>query len=398
MDDQSKKFLIRDLDQLIDKHLPCDQSRIVSTEYSNFIALDDYGCMGMTLEFVLINTTTGEEWTLHTIAKKISEKNDVKDMFNVKTTFKKEIGLYMIARDALNKFLKSKGEDAIECISTPFGGRFNLNGFCNSVDEDAVLILSNLKKYGFRRLDQRIGLDLECAKIVLKALAHLHGSALGMKLLEPEAFEQKVMPYLSDCYSSRSFHKITRDQMIEVLKEENFSSDIIKRATMTFDRRSIKNIREPWATITHNNIWVNNIRVRYNNRHEPISIKLIDFRISEYQSPARDLLFFLFTSVELETLRNNLDDLIDFYYHNVIYLLHKLQLDTRYFTRWSFNEELRIAGRQSEFFKIVSRLYAVLDNEPELTHGSQGKIVDAIHRDRLCYIVREFDKRNWLSI
>ncbi|KAF7271946.1 uncharacterized protein LOC143205173 [Rhynchophorus ferrugineus] len=396
MDDQGTLHIIPDLDQLIDERLPCDQSRIISTNYSRMSTLEAcYGYKVLMIDFELVNTTTGEQWELYAVAKIVPNKSEIEKSYEIQTTFKKELGLYMTARDSLNKFLKSKGQlNGIEIMPTPFGGRFNIDG-SDTMDEHAVLIVSNLKKYGFRRFDKKRGFDLECSNTVLKALAEFHGSALGLKINHPEEFEQNIKNHLTDSHSSRSRHKITRDQMTEVLKEESFSCEVIQKATEIFDRRSIKNSREPWATIIHNNTKVDNILIRFDKYDRPSAVKLIDFRLSEYQSPARDLLHFLFTSVQLDVLESHLDDLIDFYYHTLFNQLQKLDVDTWFFARWSFNEELKVAASQSEFFKTVSTLNATFSSNLDV---SKGRVIDPMHRKRLCFLVKEFNRRDWLCL
>lgn len=74
-------------------------------------------------------------------------------------------------------------------------------------------------------------------------------------------------------------------------------------------------------SISHNDFWVNNMMIQYDGNQEPISVKILDFQLTKFAPIALDLLFFLFTSINYDLLRDSFDDLIKEYYAEFIRVL-----------------------------------------------------------------------------
>lgn len=76
-------------------------------------------------------------------------------------------------------------------------------------------------------------------------------------------------------------------------------------------------------SICHNDFWVNNMMIYYDNQDDsqPKCLKILDFQLTKFAPVALDLIFFLFTSVDLDTLSNNIDKFIRYYYDVLIRVL-----------------------------------------------------------------------------
>ncbi|RZC39234.1 EcKinase, DUF1679, and/or APH domain containing protein [Asbolus verrucosus] len=109
---------------------------------------------------------------------------------------------------------------------------------------------------------------------------------------------------------------------------------------------------EPFATIAHNDVWVNNIMIKLEN-DKPTQNKLLDFQVCDYGSPARDLLFFLFTSVKSYILEKRYDDFIELYRKTFTSILHELKCDSTLFFFEAFEKELEYEGKGSQFAHAV---------------------------------------------
>ncbi|KAK9702725.1 Ecdysteroid kinase-like family [Popillia japonica] len=66
---------------------------------------------------------------------------------------------------------------------------------------------------------------------------------------------------------------------------------------------------------------------------------MIDFQLIEYNSAANDVLFLLYSSVELSLLEKHVDDFLKMYHEYFIETLQKLDCDTAQFSYVSFLEE-----------------------------------------------------------
>ncbi|XP_018569807.1 uncharacterized protein LOC108909860 [Anoplophora glabripennis] len=132
---------------------------------------------------------------------------------------------------------------------------------------------------------------------------------------------------------------------IEILQESDKCTPWISKVKHIFE--NMKTIRdappkELFATVTHRDTWINNTMVKFENG-VPVSNKLLDFQLCDYKSPPTDLFFFLFVSVQLPVLRNNLDGLIEFYHKHFISNLEKLKCETAPFSLPKFLEEMKAA-------------------------------------------------------
>ncbi|XP_066152704.1 uncharacterized protein [Euwallacea fornicatus] len=391
-------FIIQDLPNLITPHMPCDQSKIVKVNYSRARYLDEYGSVYLRLKIELVNTTTGENWMLSTIAKTLPKYSVTHDIFKIRAIFKNQVGLYTTARNTIDVYLKGKGvKQGEDVMLRSFGGRINLNG-SDDIDQNAVLVTTDPKCSfaGFKSVHRRTGFDFESTKAILLALAKFHAGTLALKTDKFKEFRSKVRPYLNECGSvleGNNFEQIARIHMISALKDSGFANDIVDKAVRSFENKVSTEEADHWATFTHSNLWVKNILVKYDKKGQPLDVKLKGFQEAQYASALRDLLFFLFTSVQLVVLKQHLPDLISFYYDQFHQVLNKLEVSCDHFLRDSFNEELSRITSDGEFCKIVCALYPILGND---MHSDGSSLKDPLHITRLCFIVKEFIARDWL--
>ncbi|XP_066258089.1 uncharacterized protein [Euwallacea similis] len=391
-------FIIQDLPNLITPHMPCDQSKIVKVNYSRAKYLDQYGSVYLRLKIELVNTTTGENWVLSTIAKTLPKYSITHDIIKIRAIFKNQVGLYTTARNTIDVYLKGKGvKQGEDVMLRSFGGRINLNG-SDDIDHNAVLITADPKCSfaGFKSVHRRTGFDLESTKAILIALAKFHAGTLALKTDKFKEFRTKIRPYLNE-YSSllkgNNFDQIARIHMINGLKENRFAHEIVDKAVKSFDNKVPLEEVDHWATFTHSNLWVKNILTKYDKKGQPLDVKLKGFQEAQYASALRDLLFFLFTSVQLVVLKQHLQELINFYYDQFHKVLTKLEVSCDHFLRDSFDGELHRIISEGEFYKIVCALYPILGND---IHSDESSLKDPLHITRLCFIVKEFIARDWL--
>lgn len=398
-------FTLQELEDLIEPNIISEKSKILDVKYSRLERPENKnGSIFLTLQVNLVNSTTGEDFVMSLVAKTLPEPTKCRDLNQIHKGFTNEIGIYMSAKPAMEVFLREKAiRNGADFFPTPFGGRINSNGNKHNVDHNAVLILQNYNIFGFTTPSPRTGCDLDTANLFLKALAKFHGSFFGLKIHNPKEFNEKVKLYLTNNVNiNEDLERIAMTHMVQVLKEKGTSENVIERAVATFNRKDNEEIREPFSTFIHNSASVNNIMVRPDKHGKPEYVKLLDFSNAGYGCHLRDLLFFLFSSVELGILKTCLDDLLDCYYYFFIGILKRVGItEKKLFCRLAFNRLLKIAASQSQFYKLMCMLYPVLsvkslkcenvgDNIPELQ--------DTLHKQRISYIVREFDRRGWLCV
>ncbi|CAG9762844.1 unnamed protein product [Ceutorhynchus assimilis] len=312
-------YVIQNLHGLIRPHLPCDQSRILAVKYSKF-GTDDYGLRILKVLVELVNTTTGEDWILEALAKVLPRH--CPDL--VKARFAREIGVHTSIQNTIDLFLREKGDKA-DFFACSFGGRLNLNGN-KEIDNNAVLVLEDCEASVcgssiYTLMDTKIGFNLETTQAILKSLAKFHTSTIALKLQNPEEFNTKILSNLP-----------------QIDEQQRFSIEIIE------------NVRESWSTFCHGNLQIKNILIRN------AEIKFINFQECQYNSPLTDVLYFLFSSVQLEVLHQHLDNLIELYFTNFHLFLRQFNNDNNSnFSRHSFNQELKTtASKYQLFYKTLN--------------------------------------------
>ncbi|KAG5867002.1 hypothetical protein JTB14_015334, partial [Gonioctena quinquepunctata] len=211
----------------------------------------------------------------------------------------------------------------------------------------------------FRNLDRYIGYDFEQARVLLKDLATLHAVPLAMKLKEPEPFENNVRKFCVNKINSDDHDEVFVTMMLDLLWESDKCSPFISKVKKILEtpKIKIKTVREPFASFSHDDMWVNNAMMKLVNGR-PIANKFVDFQIYKYASPASDLLFFLFTSVQQQVLEEHFDTLIKFYHTEFLKILHDLGCDTTPFRMEHFENELALESKGA--FAVIVTFISII--------------------------------------
>ncbi|KAJ8951352.1 hypothetical protein NQ318_009288 [Aromia moschata] len=226
--------------------------------------------------------------------------------------------------------------------------------------------MENLKESGYINVDRHVGFDLDTGELILKDLAAFHAVPLALKLKKPEVFDEKVRPYLTkftppDPPANGENGQTMDSIVIEMLQESDKCIPHVSKVRALLKRtKEIRMIppNEPFATVVHGDMWVNNTMVKFVNG-KPVKNKLVDFQVCDYGSPATDLFFFLFSSIRLRVLQDHFDDLVKFYHNHFISHLDKLGCDIAPFNYHNFLEEMRFATENELQHSLIMTLFIV---------------------------------------
>ncbi|KAJ8945372.1 hypothetical protein NQ318_007018 [Aromia moschata] len=413
---------------------------------------ENYGSLIMRLEVKVADDKTKSEKDLDLVAKLLPPNELIRKLFKVQTTFRNESSLYSEIVPVLEEFQKQHGLEVVDIFPKYYGSRISLDPYSDKVDDGAVLILENLNPKGtiskieaqYREMghvrkvpskrqavvdddtklnlllaleenpitparyttgDRRVGFDLDTARFILKNLAYFHAIPLALKLKNPALFEKKVKPHLTDYAFAGDLdaNGFLRD-LYNVLEIDERCRPYFKKIEKLFRQASLKVVHEPFATVLHNDFWVNNMLLKFENGR-PVGIKMVDFQVIEYKCPCRDLLFFLFSSVQLEVLEDHLDELIDLYYESFIEKLQEFECDTAPFSREVFEKQLELAAKEAEYFHIVGMLFPIHANPKDVKELNEisfedfenNKEISAECKAKLLFVTLEFIRRGWLD-
>lgn len=161
--------------------------------------------------------------------------------------------------------------------------------------------------------------------------------------------------------------------------------------------------REPFSTLIHLDFWVNNTMIK-TEEGKVVGNKIVDFQMPEYGSPARDLTFFIFDSIQNDLVVKYYDHLVEFYHQNLIDTLKQFNVDTKPFSLEAFKDEIDMAMKEFvrfQCFIMLKPIFATQDTVKEVEDMSENDLKenDAVsqpHKEKLWMLVKEFSKRRWL--
>lgn len=364
---------------------------------------ENYGSLMLRLDVTVENQNIISE--INTVAKMLPPNTFLQEMFNSQVTFRKEIAFYKVIIPTLQQFQRDHDVQTIlDFTPQYYGSRLNLkNDDSAKVDEHAVLVLENLKVDKFVNLDRKVGLSLDVAKMVLSDLAQLHAIPIALNREKPELFEQVIMPLLGQFYFPEQMLVGMKEQLREtlnkVLELKPFEEKLWKMFNNLYNHQKPNEI---WSTICHNDCWTNNTMVKIDNG-KPIKTKLIDFQIFDYGSLARDVVFFLFSSVNNTVLEEDYDELTKCYYYKFIENLENLNCSTSSYTFENFLEELKCEGGNIACAHVFFMTFPIFKNEgsvkdiDKLTQADmQCSDITELQKEKLIFIINQFVKNKWI--
>lgn len=250
-------------------------------------------------------------------------------------------------------------------------------------------------------VDRLKGFDLVTTKLVIRELVEFHATSLSLKLQQPEVFATNVKRHLAGF----TLHPVEYTKILKfwetVLNEDDETAKVASKILDILQKGPNKKPREPFATITHNDLWINNIMIKCHGA-ERTAVKIIDFQICDYRSPVADLIFFLFTSVPISILEKHLDNLIKYYYEHFIYALNRQGCNCSFSLKYLL-EEIRTETKNAEFFHLAFMVFIVfadqnLVKEVGEIDGEKGIVgsINNVQKQWMLFYVKEFLKRGWL--
>ena len=94
---------------------------------------------------------------------------------------------------------------------------------------------------------------------------------------------------------------------------------------------SFVDVAEPmkngFQVLNHGDMWVNNFMLKNDFEGKPTDVKLIDYQMSFWASPAVDLIYFLISSIQDDIKVDQFDNLVAYYHSTLVDSLNKLKYD-----------------------------------------------------------------------
>lgn len=143
---------------------------------------ENYGSLMLSVDVELNND--GKRKMMNMVVKLCPPNEWLRRMFATDITFQKEVKFYLQLVPTLYEFQLNHNipeDNILNVFPKCLAARFNVNEKSDIVDQDAVLILENLRIEGYRTGDRMIGFNLEETEFVLKHLAYFHAVPLAYR-------------------------------------------------------------------------------------------------------------------------------------------------------------------------------------------------------------------------
>ncbi|KAL7648253.1 UNVERIFIED_CONTAM: hypothetical protein RMT77_000159 [Armadillidium vulgare] len=201
-----------------------------------------------------------------------------------------------------------------------------------------AFLAENLRVQGFKMFDRRKGMDLNHCTLALKELGRCHASSLLYEeTLHPKTLPESFDNFKKHWFDSNDDSNKNFDAMM-ISHVEN-SCNILKKAGPKYEKcekwliehrhEMLKIVvngftpNKPFDILVHGDYRTDNMLFRYNEDNMPIDFRFIDLQCSKKASPATDLNYFFFTSLNGELRMTKRDIMTKIYYDSFREVLEK---------------------------------------------------------------------------
>ncbi|XP_072762503.1 uncharacterized protein [Anoplolepis gracilipes] len=331
---------------------------------------ENYGSSIFSVHAVIKRNDQADEEDVYLVAKMPPPTEFQRRIFDSPVSFRKEIFMYesiiphykQLERDA-----GLKEDELFDILPKYYQSRLSLSPD-GDFDDNAVILMENLKARGFYICDRVKGCDFEHSKVAVRAMARFHALGIAIRLKQPEYFE--LLKERSKCIKlhNQEFEHIHGDMLKRIAEDPEVAVylDRCKAAMEDAEKNGMWDIvpgdEEPWSTICHTDFWVNNIMFHRDENGRVDDIKFVDFQNYLLLDPLRELVFYLFSSTDASD--DGIEELMDLYHKTFIDVLVRMGCDTESFTRERMEAKLKIDAKY-EFMHVIFMLKILTLNVQE---------------------------------
>ncbi|KAH8412465.1 hypothetical protein KR009_002390 [Drosophila setifemur] len=204
-------------------------------------------------------------------------------------------------------------------------GDRKLSADCLLADVSAgkeIYILEDLGALGFGPLNRVVGLTFDDAKVCLRKIALFHGASMVLGQEQPGLVAKLSPSHYINGITDPTTKAVTMDATeiaADLFAEElpEIARKMKAQIPETYSNRMQKVVdpeRSGLKVIVHGDSWLNNILFDRENQRAV----LLDYQNSFWGSPAIDLHFFCYTSLQKDVLLHRQEDLLEFYLNSLL--------------------------------------------------------------------------------
>ncbi|KAL0275911.1 UNVERIFIED_CONTAM: hypothetical protein PYX00_003630 [Menopon gallinae] len=256
------------------------------------------------------------EFTESFIVKRIPDPGSFgHTIFNLRRIFENEIAGYEAVVGNFEDFANRKKSPRNwkgTCFAKYYGSAYD------------IIALEDLKPKGYQMGNRVQGFNVQECLLVLEKLSYFHAVSVSMKSVDGGRFGDVAArlrePFFTEETELGKFWENAVKLAVRSLEDRK---DHRLEAPLAVMKSYLGSVfsgmseviapREPFDVICHGDLWINNILIRYVDG-VAVDARMVDLQSMKHGSCVLDLMYFLFTSLEVGLLRPNIKELINFYY------------------------------------------------------------------------------------
>ncbi|XP_043468130.1 uncharacterized protein LOC122502248 [Leptopilina heterotoma] len=304
----------------------------------------------------------GEHEELNLIIKCIPADEELRVLIRSADIFINETAFYEERLPLINNLLKEYNLRYEDCPA--------YYGACKTHKKE-ILILEDLKPQGFVLKKTKI-LDYQHAVITVRHLGKFHACSFALRDKRPAEFEsfrkiKEPLFFESGCYT-KNVDLIMEAAIMAVENDEQHYIDKVKRlkknAQEILDFSVDGRNAEPYTVLNHGDLWTYNMLFKYNEKSEPVDVRLLDFQLNRFVSPAMDIHYTFYTCLTQEMRDNYYDELLHHYHDSLSQQLKELDCDVeKLFPFEALMEQLKRFGGYGACMSIIDIYVFTLRDE-----------------------------------
>ncbi|KAJ9583831.1 hypothetical protein L9F63_026840 [Diploptera punctata] len=222
---------------------------------------------------------------------------------------------------------------------------------------DNIIVMEDLKHLGFEMAKRQEGLDLDHCKLTVKSIARFHAASLALYKKDPSFTERYVEGLYRNDMNSGKHIKTNMEALASVVETwEGYEkyAESLRKISLTALEKMVEIVmpkKDGFNVLNHGDCWVNNMLFRYNSETGKVEdIRLLDFQIARYSSPALDLQYFMCNCPNDEVRFQHRFTLLEVYYSELADYCKSMSLESELI---SF-EQLKEEFEEKNFFGLIT--------------------------------------------
>lgn len=274
----------------------------------------------------------GQPLNVNLVVKALPKKAARRKLFRSDIFFRNEINFYKKVLPAFEKFQKgTKAKNPFNEYPQYYASH------CDGVND--FLALRDISELGYGAASRQETIDYEHCAAIMKSLGRFHAVSLAFKDQQPDEFT-KVAQSIEETYYNDKFRAWYTPFLKDAIKvaehavSTEFPGTVYEEKSKKFLHDDVFQVqinlverKNKYSVIQHGDCWMPNFLFRYNENKVPEHVKIIDFQLARYASPAVDLSFFTYSCTDNKMRTQYYDSMLKIYHEAAADLIKDLGSD-----------------------------------------------------------------------